>query len=163
MRKIFLAFSLVGLGAMSASFAACSSSSGDDSTATGTDSGSDTSVVTDTGTGTDTGPVDAGACATCAQILTVGLAAAGTPCTTSTPLLSAILSCACNTNPLAGAGEGLCDVTPDGGDAGPDGGNPACADLCAAPTSTVPSTACQTCGADNCSSEIAACQADTGH
>ncbi|MEO7111384.1 MAG: hypothetical protein ABI183_13180 [Polyangiaceae bacterium] len=162
MRKIFLAFGLVGLGAMSVSFAACSSSSGDDS-AVGTDSGSDTSVATDTGTGTDTGTkTEAGAaCATCSQLLSQGLAA-GSPCAASVPILSAALSCVCKTNPLTGAsGEGVCDEAADAGDAGPDGGSSACSDLCAnAASGAVPTGACTTCAADNCSTEVANCEAD---
>jgi hypothetical protein len=160
MRKIFLAFGLVGLGAMSASFAACSSSSSDDSTS-GTDSGTDTSVATDTGAPDGSTPVDAGACATCSQTLQFGLAA-GSPCAASVPVLSALLSCVCSTNPLtAASGEGLCDEA-DAGDAG-DGGGPsaACSDLCAnAATGAVPTSACRGCAADNCSDEVAACAAD---
>jgi hypothetical protein len=158
MRKIFLAFGLMGLGAMSASFAACSSSSTSDDSAV-VDSGTqDTSIPTDSSV-PDTGPVDAGACATCSQLLSQGLAA-GTPCSSSTPVLSAVLSCVCATNPLtSAAGEGLCDLA-DGGDAGDSGATAACSDLCAAPTTTVPSGACQTCAADNCSTELAACAAD---
>lgn len=165
MRKIFLAFGLVGLGALSASFAACSSSSGDDSSAA-TDSGTDTSVAADTGT-PDTGTTaDAGKCATCGELLAQGLAA-GSPCAASVAPLSAALSCVCNTNPLTSLpGTGLCDVGPDGGADAGDGGNgsnPACSDLCAnAASGAVPTAACQTCAADNCSTELAACQADTG-
>lgn len=164
MRKIFLAFGLVGLGAMSASFAACSSSSGDDSGVTGTDSGSDTSVATDTGTGTDTGTTtDSGACAVCSQTLQSGLAA-GSPCATSIPVLSALLDCVCNPNPLTGASSasgGLCDEPADAGDAGDGGPSAACSDLCTnAATGAVPTADCRTCASDNCSAEVAACAAD---
>jgi hypothetical protein len=157
MQKIFLAFGLVGLGAMSASFAACSSSSGDDST-TVTDSGSDTSIPTDSGT-PDTGVADSGQCATCSQLISQGLAA-GSPCAASVPILSAALTCLCNTNPLAGtSGSGYCDGTQtDGGDAGDD----SCSNICSSSTATtaVPTSACQACAADNCTAELTACAED---
>lgn len=161
MRKIFLAFGLVGLGAMSASFAACSSSSSSDDSAAGGDSGTDTSVATDTGAPDTSTTTDAGACAVCSATLQSGLAA-GSPCATSIPILSALLSCVCTTNPLTGVasdGGGLCDDTADAGaDAST---SAACSDLCAnAATGAVPTADCRTCAADNCSAEIAACAAD---
>ena len=159
MRKIFLLLGAVGLGAMGASFAACSSSSTGDDTTTPTDSGTDVTVPTDSGP-VDSGPVDAGACATCSQLLAHGLAA-GTPCASAVGPLSAALSCVCLTNPLTSAsGEGLCDLA-DGGDAGDSGATGACSDLCAnAAAGAVPTGACITCATDNCSTEIAACAAD---
>jgi hypothetical protein len=158
MRKIFLAFGVVGLGAMSASFAACSSSSGDDSS-TVTDSGpADTSVPTDSGP-VDSGPVDSGACATCSQLITGGIAA-GSPCAASIPILSAALSCLCNSNPLSGSpGTGYCDGTQtDGGDAGDDSCSPICSTATA--STAIPTAACQSCAADNCTTELQACIAD---
>ncbi|MEO8797769.1 MAG: hypothetical protein ABI551_07790 [Polyangiaceae bacterium] len=124
----------------------------------GVDSGTpDTSVTppTDSGPGKDGSTPDSGppvACATCSQILAKGLAAAGTPCAQSLPIVLSLVDCTCKADPIT-------HVATDGGACDNDSGTGECGDLCTTPT-TVPSSACQVCAATNCKPQIAACAAD---
>ncbi|MGH7285908.1 MAG: hypothetical protein ACRELY_30690, partial [Polyangiaceae bacterium] len=133
---------------------ACSS---DDSSTT--DGGTTDAGGTDSIAPLDSGPKDSGkdanvACATCSQILSEGLSAAGTPCDESLPLVLALVDCTCAKDPITMAvndGGGLCDIDSGTGD---------CAALCAAPTTTSPNGACVTCATDQCTAEFAACAED---
>ena len=158
MRKIFLLLGVVGISAMGASFAACSS---DDSTATpGVDSGTADTYVppTDSGPGNDGSipPVDAGPCTHCAQLLE-GKGTVSTACPASLALAFTAIKCACASS-AAGAGAGKCDI---GSDAGYSDGGAPCAAYCPNAATEVPNPTCQQCGIDKCSDSFVACVQDT--
>lgn len=158
MRRIYWCFAAIGSMAIMGTVAACSSddSSTSDAGPALDGGGSDVVTVKDSG-GTDSGTADAGPCVHCAQLIT-GQGSLSKACTDSITLAVAAIKCACNNSP-AGAGEGKCDV--DSGTTSADGGVGACGAFCASPTTTLPDSTCIGCGADNCTSEFSACEADT--
>ena len=156
MRRIYWCFAAIGSMAIMGTVVACSSddSSTSDGGTTTDGGGSDVVTVKDSG-GTDSGTKDSGPCSTCGELLN-GTGAISNACPGTLNKAFAVIGCACNNNPgTGGAGEGLCDV-----DSGTGDGGGACAAFCASPTTTLPDSTCQSCGADKCAPELGACLTD---
>ena len=155
MRRIYWCFAAIGSMAIMGTVAACSS---DDSSTGGTDAGGtdggggDVVVPKDSG-GTDAAK-DSGPCSTCGELL-AGQGSLSNACPGTLNKAFAVIACACNNSPAGGSGQGHCDV--DSGTTSADGGAGACGSFCASPTTTLPDSTCQACGADQCPAELGAC------
>ena len=153
MRRIYWCFAAIGSMAIMGTVAACSS---DDSSTGGNDAGgtdgggSDVVTPKDSG-GTDSSAKDSGPCSTCGELL-AGQGSLSNACAGTLNKAFAVIACACNNSPAGGSGQGLCDI-----DSGTGDGGGACASFCASPTTTLPDSTCQACGADQCPAELGAC------